>query len=179
MKQVVTLLVVALAVVCLAAVASKANKPTHFHEDYPFEIINSDGTIRPMTVEDIEDSPDGTILNLNLKLGGNFVSIIKLSNARELKRQKLEEMLSPEYSYDINVPNDFMNNRYPNQFAAGFLNHLNSQEQTYQGYTLNFTETEILGFPPTPIPQTGHVTHVSKASVVKKKKTRFYSFVSL
>jgi len=153
--------VIIILLVVLVALLSvcEANKPRL--DEYPFEIINKDGTMRPMTVEDIEDSPAGTIFNLNLELGGHPVSIVKLPNARELKKQNLDAMFSPEYNYDINVPNDFMNNRFANQFAPGFLSYLNAQGQTYQGYTLDFVESEILGFPPTPIPQSGHVTHVS------------------
>lgn len=113
-----------------------------------------------MTVEDIENSPDGTILNLNLQIGGEFVSLIKLEDAHEIKQKKLQELaLSPDYAYNINIPTDFMNNRFPNQFAPQFLAFMNEQNQTYQGYKLDFVQAEILGFPPTPVPQTGHVTH--------------------
>jgi len=51
-----------------------------------------------------------------------------------------------------------MNNRFQQDFAPQLLVWLNSQNQTYNGKQLDFVQADILGYPPTPIPQTGHVT---------------------
>eukprot|EP01102_Stenamoeba_stenopodia_P006343 TRINITY_DN173_c0_g1_i1.p1 TRINITY_DN173_c0_g1~~TRINITY_DN173_c0_g1_i1.p1 ORF type:complete len:410 (-),score=90.73 TRINITY_DN173_c0_g1_i1:82-1260(-) len=152
-----TAVIVLLVCALLSVAVAMARSPI---EEYPFEIFTKDGGVRPMTVEDIENSPDGTILNLNLQVNGEYLSLIKLENAREIKKKQQElQAMSPSYAYNINIPNDFMNNRFPSQFASEFLTFMNEQNQTYQGYKLNFVQAEILGFPPTPIPQTGHVTH--------------------
>jgi len=58
-----------------------------------------------------------------------------------------------------------MTNRYPNEFSVPALEYMNSIGQTYHGYTLNFTDTELLGYPPTPIPQTGAVYYVGQDKI--------------
>eukprot|EP00299_Pterocystis_sp_00344_P012995 c6313_g1_i1.p1 GENE.c6313_g1_i1~~c6313_g1_i1.p1 ORF type:complete len:352 (+),score=87.96 c6313_g1_i1:1-1056(+) len=49
--------------------------------------------------------------------------------------------------------------RFDSQFKNDFINWANSIGLTYNGNRLNIINAVILGFPPSPVPATGHVTH--------------------
>jgi hypothetical protein len=112
----------------------------------------------------MQNAPDGTVIDSGLTYEGRKLHLVKLSQANILKQKqqafaqyKKVRGFSP--LNDIDVPGDFMNNRFPSDYAPPLLSYLNSQGQQYQGRTVNFIQAEILGFPPTPIPTSGHVTH--------------------
>jgi len=56
-------------------------------------------------------------------------------------------------------PNSEFKNRFENNFKPAFIAWANSVGLTYNGDVLNVVDAKILGFPPSPIPTEGHVTH--------------------
>lgn len=154
-------------------------------EVYPFDIILEDGSTRPLTGNDINNAQPGTIFNLDFYLEGRAVSLVYLPDVIETKKQRQLQpnVEAPEYGYDINVPADFMNNRFPNDFEPIFLDVMNSYNQTYNGYLLHFVEAEILGYPPTPIPTSGHVTRAFMSEMGGLNMTldsiKFYSLTPM
>jgi hypothetical protein len=49
--------------------------------------------------------------------------------------------------------------RFDSQFKGNFINWANTLGLTYNGNPINIVNAVILGFPPTPVPAEGHVTH--------------------